>query len=73
MTLLFGTDDGAIVTVNGKEVYSHRQAVAAAPEQHAVKVKFQKGKNAVMLKIANGNNPHGFYFTIEGIPEAVKK
>ena len=23
-----------------------------------------KGKNALLLKIANGNHPHGFYFTL---------
>ncbi|QEL14118.1 PVC-type heme-binding CxxCH protein [Limnoglobus roseus] len=72
ITLLFGTDDGAVVYVNGKDVYSHKQAVAAAPEQHSAKVKFTKGKNTVMLKIANGDNPHGFYFTVEGLPEAKK-
>ena len=61
--MLLGTDDGAILWVNGKEVFRHEKAVAAAPAQDKVAVKLVKGKNTVMLKIANGDNPHGFYFT----------
>jgi putative membrane-bound dehydrogenase-like protein len=72
-TVLLGTDDGATLFVNGEPSFTHKATRAAAPEQNAVKVKLKKGKNAVLLKIANGNNPHGFYLTIEGIPEAVKK
>ena len=59
-----GTDDGARLWVNGKEVFVTRETRAAAPEQNAVKVKLTKGTNAVLLKVANGNNPHGFYFTL---------
>ena len=27
-------------------------------------MKLKKGANAVLLKIANGNGPHGFYFAL---------
>ena len=27
-------------------------------------MKLKKGKNAILLKVANGNNPHGFYFSL---------
>ena len=27
-------------------------------------VKLVKGKNTVLLKVANGNNPHGAFFTL---------
>ena len=27
-------------------------------------LKLKKGKNSVILKVANGNHPHGFYFTL---------
>jgi putative membrane-bound dehydrogenase-like protein len=63
-TILLGTDDGAKLWVNGVEVYTHSQSLAAAPEQHSVNVKLKAGTNTVTLKVANGNNPHGFYFAI---------
>ncbi|HLW64722.1 MAG TPA: PVC-type heme-binding CxxCH protein [Gemmataceae bacterium] len=62
--ILLGTDDGANLYVNGKQVYSEKVTRAAAPEQARVAVKLKKGANTIILKIANGNNPHGFYFTI---------
>ena len=72
-TVLLGTDDGATLYVNGKEIFTHKETRAASPEQNTVKVKLQKGKNEILLKIANGNNPHGFYFTIVGVPELKAK
>src|SRR5215471_9874646 len=56
--VLLGTDDGARLWVNGKEVFTIRETRAAAPEQNKVAVKLKKGTNAVLLKVANGNNPH---------------
>ncbi len=72
-TILIGTDDGAVLRVNDREVFRSTATRAAAPAQETMKVKLNKGANSVLLKIANGNNPHGFYFTIEGIPEVLKK
>ncbi|MBX3398044.1 MAG: c-type cytochrome [Gemmataceae bacterium] len=72
-TILLGTDDGAILYVNGVKVLKDENTRAAAPGQNTVKLKLKKGTNTFLLKIANGNNPHGFYFTIEGIPEVMKK
>jgi putative membrane-bound dehydrogenase-like protein len=73
--VLLGPDDGARLWVNGKEVFVTRDTAAAAPEAHKVGVKLAKGKNAVLLKVANGNNPHGFYFALTSPEEtkAVKK
>lgn len=62
--LLLGTDDGTILWVNGKQVFTHSKTVAAAPAQDRVPVKLKKGRNTLLLKVANGNNPHGFYFTL---------
>ncbi len=62
--ILLGTDDGAKLWVNGKAVFQHEETKAAAPGQHTVAVKLKKGTNTVLLKVANGNNPHGFYFTL---------
>ncbi len=62
--ILVGTDDGALLWLNDKQVFASEQTRAAAPEQDKVRVKLMKGKNTVLLKIANGNNPHGAYFTL---------
>lgn len=62
--VLLGPDDGAKLFVNGKEVFKSEEAVAATPGKHKVAIKLAKGPNAIMLKVANGDNPHGFYFTL---------
>jgi putative heme-binding domain-containing protein len=69
--VLLGPDDGAKLWINGKEVFTTRDTKAAAPETHKVPVKLVKGKNTILLKVANGNNPHGFYFSLTS-PEEVK-
>jgi putative membrane-bound dehydrogenase-like protein len=63
-TVLLGTDDGAKLWVNGKQVFSTRAHRAALPEQDRVKVRLHKGVNRIVLKIVNGAGPHGFYFTV---------
>ncbi len=67
--VLLGPDDGAKLWVNGKDVFTTRDTKAAAPETHKVAVKLVKGKNTVLLKVANGNNPHGFYFSLTSAEE----
>lgn len=62
--ILLGTDDGGKLWVNGKEVWTTSATRAAAPEQDRVTVQLRKGSNAVLLKVANGSSPHGFYLTI---------
>jgi putative heme-binding domain-containing protein len=74
--LLLGADDGSRLWINSKEVFVSRETRAAIPEQYKIPVKLRKGVNAVLLKVANGNNPHGFYFTLVSKEEtklAVKK
>lgn len=66
VTFLLGTDDGCRLWVNGEKVFGHENHFAATPAKDSVKVKLKKGANTVLLKINNGSNPHGFYFTIEG-------
>ncbi|HJZ90614.1 MAG TPA: hypothetical protein VKE40_07045, partial [Gemmataceae bacterium] len=62
--ILFGNDDGAKVWVNGKQVFENRDHFAATPERHQIPVKLKKGANAILIKIVNGNDPHGFYFAL---------
>ncbi len=63
-TVLLGSDDGAKLWINGTLVHTTRETRAAAPEQDTVKVKLKKGTNRILLKINNGNDPHGFYLTV---------
>jgi putative membrane-bound dehydrogenase-like protein len=62
--VLLGADDGARLWVNGSAVFVSRETRAAAPEQNKIPVKLRKGVNTILLKVANGNNPHGFFFTL---------
>jgi putative heme-binding domain-containing protein len=62
--ILFGNDDGAKIWLNGQQVFENRDHDAATPERHKVPVKLKKGANAVLIKIVNGNDPHGFYFAL---------
>lgn len=64
VTILLGADDASKLWVDGKLVHSARDHVAAWPGQYTVKAQLHKGVNRVVLKINNGNNPHGFYFTL---------
>ncbi len=61
---LLGTDDGAKLWVNDQLVYTTRKHRAAVPGEDTVAVKLRKGRNRLLLKVANGDGPHGFYLTI---------
>jgi hypothetical protein len=64
-----GTDDGSKLWLNSELVYSTRAHNAAVPDADAVKVKLKKGKNTLLLKINNGNDPHGFYLSVQSEQE----
>ena len=68
-TFLMGNDDGAVVWVNGTKVFTNRDHVAATPEKNRIPVKLKKGPNVVLIKIVNGSNPHGLYFTVQSEEE----
>jgi putative heme-binding domain-containing protein len=74
VTILLGNDDGAKVWVNGEKVFENRDHFAATPERNKFTAKFKKGTNAVLMKIVNGDGPHGFYlsFTSEQELKVVK-
>jgi putative heme-binding domain-containing protein len=63
-TIVLGTDDGAKLWLNESLVFTSRLTRAASPDQDRVKVKLKRGTNRIVLKIHNGDNPHGFYFTM---------
>jgi putative membrane-bound dehydrogenase-like protein len=63
-TILLGVDDCAKLWVNDQLVHTSREHIAAVPEKHTVAVKLKKGRNRILLKINNGDGPHGFYLTL---------
>jgi hypothetical protein len=71
--LLIGSDDGVKVWVGGKLVHTSKLTRAAAPEQDRVKVALKKGANRIVVKINNGDGPHGLYCTfVSGDPLTLK-
>ncbi|MBO0698178.1 MAG: c-type cytochrome [Zavarzinella sp.] len=63
-TILFGNDDGVKIWVNGEKVFENRDHFAATPARHQIPVKLKKGPNPILIKIVNGSDPHGMYFTL---------
>jgi putative membrane-bound dehydrogenase-like protein len=67
--VLLGADDGCKLWVNDQQVFTDRQHAAAEPAKFSVPVKLRKGPNKIVLKINNGNDPHGFFLSIEAVQE----
>ncbi len=63
-TILLGNDDGVKVWVNGDLMLTNRDHVAAAPERLKIPIKLKKGVNTLLMKIVNGDGPHGFYLSV---------
>ncbi len=62
--ILLGSDDGARLWLNGEQVFETRATRAAAPQQERIAVRLHRGKNTLLLKVANGDGPHGAYLTL---------
>ena len=67
--VLLGTDDCAMLWVNGKLVYKCMDHRAAVAEQDEVRVRLRQGLNTFLLKINNGDGDHGFYLSIATEPK----
>jgi putative membrane-bound dehydrogenase-like protein len=67
--ILLGSDDAAKLWVNGELVFTCRRHRPAIPGEDAVAVKLRKGRNRLLLKVANADGPHGFYLTILSVEE----
>ncbi len=61
VTLLLGSDDGAKVFVNGKEVHRVMAIRVAQADQDTVSLPLTKGWNSLVLKIENNFGGFGFY------------
>jgi len=62
ITGFFGGDDGILIWLNGKLVYSEPGPRGIAPNQDKVKLRLHAGANHLLLKIPNYGGRHGFYF-----------
>ena len=68
-TLVLGADDCSRVWVNGKQVHEDRGHNAASPGMFRPAIRLQKGTNEVLVKINNGNHPHGLYLNLQAEKE----
>ncbi len=66
---LVGNDDEIKIWLNGKMILLNTDHFAAVPARLHITVPLKKGKNTILMKLNNGNNPHGFYFSIESQQE----
>ncbi len=63
LTVQFGSDDGAIVWVNGKQVHRIWTAGRSAlPANEQFPIQLRKGANDVLVKVDNGSGDWSFYF-----------
>lgn len=67
--VLLGADDCSRLWVNGAMVHEDRAHEAARPAKFRVPVELKAGANTILLKISNGNNPHGFYLSLSAEQE----
>lgn len=60
-TLFIGSDDGAKVFINGKEVYRFLGERYAEPDQAEIGLELTPGWNTLLIKVENGFGPFGFF------------
>ncbi len=65
--LAFGTDDGAVVWVNGGEVYRKDIGRAYSAKEERVKIRLRQGANPLLLKISQQGGDWGFGAHVESL------
>ena len=60
----FGSDDGAVVWLNGERLYVDPRAHGADPLQHVGALRLAPGENRLLIKVGNGGGDFGFYFRV---------
>ncbi len=67
----FGSDDGAVIWVGEREVFSLDRVRGAEPDEDCVPVRLPAGKTPILVKVCNYKGEWGFYLRItdeEGCP-----
>ncbi len=59
--LWLGSDDGIRAALNGQPIHINPATRGCAPDQDKIKIKLNKGWNALMLTISQGGGGWGFY------------
>jgi len=67
--VLIGSDDGAKVYLNGKEILVDTGNSAARPDEHRLTLELLPGDNHLLMKIMNYGGAAGFYFAYTGEDE----
>lgn len=63
-TLAIGTDDGCKVWLNDELILNHPEPRPPSPGQDHVPVTLHKGRNTVMMKVANEGGQWGLYLQV---------
>ena len=61
LPLMIGSDDGAKVFINGRQVFRILEDRGAEPDQDTVSVKLKRGWNRLLMKVENNLGGYGFY------------
>jgi hypothetical protein len=61
LPLMLGSDDGAKVFLNGKEIHRILTVRVAEPDQDRVRLSLRQGWNSLLLKIENNFGGYNFY------------
>jgi formylglycine-generating enzyme required for sulfatase activity len=64
VTAGFGSDDGLVVWLNGKQLLAKDVPRGPGANQDMVTLDFQQGQNELLLKVFNNSGGHGFFFTL---------
>ena len=60
--IAFGSDDGAVVIVNGRTIHVDRTTHGASPFGSMLEVPLRRGPNEVTVAVENGSGDFGFHF-----------
>lgn len=63
LTAFLGSDDGLVVWLNGRKLFSKSIRRGAKPDQELVALNLAAGENRLLLKVFNRSGGHGFYFS----------
>jgi len=60
----FGSDDGAMIWLNGRVIHSDSSKHGASPDQVVAELSLEEGANDLLVKVRNGTGDFGFYFRL---------
>jgi len=67
LELSLGSDDSFKIWLNGELVTDKKVSRGVAPDQDRVRLDLVGGENKLLMKVANGGGPYGFYFRAKSV------